>query len=107
MYFIEKPQELAIKIVQSNQEKGSSTLTILTLHPYTGMLRSYHVGDSVFGLFRKNGATIIAEEQQKQFNVPYQVFGGNINIIKNQENNAENQMVSDVFQGHYNQFGIH
>jgi hypothetical protein len=59
MYYIENPQQLAISIVQKNGEKGSSTLSILTLNPYTGLLKSYHIGDSVFGLFKKNGSTVV------------------------------------------------
>jgi hypothetical protein len=64
------------------EEQGSSTLTILTLHPLTGTVRSFHVGDSVFGVFRANGVHILAQEQQNGFDVPFQVYGGKINKIQ-------------------------
>lgn len=61
MYYIERPDELAINAVLMNEEKGSSTLVILTIHPATGVVRSYHVGDSIYGVFNANGSHILAE----------------------------------------------
>lgn len=60
LYYIERPAELALMAVQKNEEKGSATLTIITLHPFTGLLRSYHIGDSVFGIFSPTGRNFIA-----------------------------------------------
>lgn len=89
LYFIERPEELAIRAVQRNEEKGSATLSILTLHPGTGMVRSYHIGDSIFGLFKHNGETFLAQEQQRMFNVPLQVFGGSNNILRNESDSDD------------------
>jgi hypothetical protein len=61
LYFIERPEELAVQAVQKNEEKGSATLSIITLHPHSGILRCYHVGDSVFGIFGSSGKNFIAE----------------------------------------------
>lgn len=76
LYYIDHPSVLAAEVVKQNNEKGSSTLTIVTLNPHNGLLRSYYIGDSVFGLFSPSGENHIFEEQQKEFNVPFQVFGG-------------------------------
>lgn len=88
--------------MQRNEEKGSATLVIVTLHPLTGVTRSYYVGDSVFGIFGPNGKSFIAEEQQREFNVPFQVFGGKNN--KAESDSDEEEPVSDVYNGKYNQF---
>lgn len=102
LYYIEHPDELALKAVQMTEERGSSTLTLLTLHPHTGTLRSFHVGDSVFGIFHRNGSHMIAEEQQKEFDMPYQVYGGKINIMELSSRGS--MRPSDVVNGVYNQF---
>ncbi len=104
MYFIEHPEELAIRAVQQNDEKGSATLSILTLHPQTGTLRSYHIGDSVYGIFSKEGTFFMAQEQQRSFNVPFQVYGGTQNILGNESDSDGEQVVSDVFKGAYHEF---
>lgn len=80
-YYIEHPDKIAIQAVQRNEEKGSATLAILTLHPRTGTLRCYHIGDSIFGLFKRGTEPIVAAEQQTQFNVPYQVHSGKLNAL--------------------------
>jgi serine/threonine protein phosphatase PrpC len=48
----------------------------------------------------------MAEEQQKSFNVPFQVFGGSQNVIKSNDSSdsEDEQLVSDVFKGCYHQF---
>jgi len=61
LYYIERPDELAINAVLMTEEQGSSTLVILTIHPITGVMRSYHVGDSVYGIFKDDGSHILAE----------------------------------------------
>ena len=82
LYYIERPEELALRAVQMNDEKGSATLSILTLHPITGALKGYHIGDSIYGIFFAEGFYFMANEQQRSFNVPYQVYGGSHNITK-------------------------
>jgi protein phosphatase PTC7 len=104
LYFVERPEELAAHAVQRNEEKGSATLSIITLHPITGIVRSYHIGDSVFGIFSQSGKNFMAEELQREFNVPFQVFGGKNNAVKNDSDSEDEQPVSDVFNGNYNQF---
>jgi hypothetical protein len=91
--------------VRKNSEKGSSTLTIVTLNPHNGLLRSYFIGDSIFGLFSPSGENLIFEEQQKEFNVPFQVFGGE-NNNKGDSDSEDEKPISDVFSGVYNQFGF-
>ena len=59
LYFIEHPDKLALSAVQMTEEKGSSTISILTLHPATGILRSFHVGDSIYGVFKKEGDHVL------------------------------------------------
>jgi len=44
----------------------------LSLHPTTGKLLVYYLGDSVYGFFR-NDLVEIAEDQQKSFNYPFQI----------------------------------
>jgi serine/threonine protein phosphatase PrpC len=81
-----------------NEEKGSATLSIITVHPHTGVVRSYHVGDSIFAIFKKNEKPIVAEEQQKAFNVPFQVHGGK-NNNRDPVDSDEEQKNSDIFHG--------
>ena len=70
------------------------------------MIRSYHIGDSVYAIYSKESCFFMADEQQKSFNVPFQVFGGSRNVIKSNESSDEDEetMVSDVFRGVYHQF---
>ena len=77
-------------------------MSILTLHPKTGMLRSFYVGDSLFGIFKRNGQHVIAMEQQSAFDTPFQVYGGKLNILT--ERPPENYIPSDIFQGLYSEF---
>lgn len=86
------------------EEKGSSTLSILTLHPKSGVLRSFHVGDSIYGVFKKYGLDILGEEQQLAFDVPYQVYGGKLNTLHS--NPQRNDQASDIYKGIYNQFNL-
>jgi protein phosphatase PTC7 len=50
-YYIENPQKLAAAAVNLNKAQGSTTLSIITLHPRTGILKTYHIGDSIYGIF--------------------------------------------------------
>lgn len=86
------------------EERGSSTLTLLTLHPHTGTVRTFHVGDSVYGIFGRNGSTMIANEQQREFDMPFQVFGGKSNFVDSYT--QDNVRPSDIFKGEYNQFSL-
>jgi hypothetical protein len=70
-----------LKAVQQVEEKGSSTLSIITVHPRSGVLRTFHVGDSVYGIFKRNGQHVIAVDQQSAFDTPFQVYGGKLNIV--------------------------
>ena len=45
---------------------------MLSMNPSTGRLRSYYLGDSIYGIFRKKEVEMV-EEQQKSFNFPYQI----------------------------------
>ena len=102
LYYIEHPDELALKAVQLVEEKGSSTLSILTLHPRSGVLRSFHVGDSLFGIFKRNGQHIMAVEQQSSFDTPFQVYGGSLNSLPISP--LANFEPSDIFKGLYSEF---
>lgn len=37
--------------VNLNTLKGSTTITVITLHPITGIVRTYYLGDSLYGIF--------------------------------------------------------
>lgn len=60
--------------VNLNKETGSTTVCLLTLHPNTGALQTYYLGDSIFAILNrfKRGYRK-APEQQYQFNFPVQV----------------------------------
>ena len=45
---------------------------MLLLNPETGVLKSYYLGDSVYGIFRE-GEVEMMPEQQKSFNFPFQI----------------------------------
>ncbi len=51
---------------------GSSTLSIITLHPETGVLKTYYIGDSVYGFFKKEDVEMTVP-QMVSFNRPYQL----------------------------------
>jgi len=89
LYYIERPEELGVKAVQLNEEKGSATLSIITLHPVSGVVKGYHVGDSIYGIFSPEGFYFMAHEQQRSFNVPYQVYGGAHNITKDKYEDSD------------------
>ena len=95
---------MALKAVQLVEEKGSSTLSIITVHPHTGVVRSFYVGDSIYGIFKRNGQHIIAVDQQSAFDTPYQVYGGKLNIIPPFA--LENYEPSDIFKGLYSEFSF-
>jgi serine/threonine protein phosphatase PrpC len=50
----------------------------------------------------------MAREQQRSFNVPFQVYGGSKNVLNgdDSEDSDEESPVSDVFKGNYNQFSF-
>lgn len=83
-YYIDNPQKLACAAVNLNKFQGSSTLSIITLHPTTGLLRTYHIGDSVYGIFHSTGNYILGMEQQYFFNHPYQVGSNFVHRDSNQ-----------------------
>ena len=90
--------------MQLTEEKGSSTLSILTLHPQTGVLRSFYVGDSIYGIFKRNGVHIVAIDQQSAFDTPYQVYGGKKNILPSSPFDNCDFTPCDVFKGLYSEF---
>jgi protein phosphatase PTC7 len=71
--YIANPQLLIEEAVRKNTETGTSTISVVTLDPSTGQLRTAYLGDSVFSVFRNNKETFSAPEQQHSFNQPYQV----------------------------------
>lgn len=54
-FYIDNPQKLACAAVNMNKAQGSSTLSIVTLHPCSGLVRTYHIGDSIYGIFHESG----------------------------------------------------
>ena len=51
----------------------------------------------------------MAREQQRSFNVPFQVYGGAKNVLKDDEDSDDSDAespISDVFKGSYNQFNV-
>lgn len=70
--YVSNPQKLLSQAVAENKEIGSTTVCILSLHPSTGKLLVYYLGDSVYGFFKQTSIQI-AEDQQKSFNFPYQI----------------------------------
>lgn len=50
---------MACAAVNLNKAQGSSTLSIITLHPSSGILRTYHIGDSIYGIFHQTGEQIL------------------------------------------------
>lgn len=76
--YVANPRQLIADAVAANTELGSATVTLLTLEPTTGLIRSAYLGDSVFSLFRATpfhgyAEHYCAQEQQRAFNQPYQV----------------------------------
>ena len=74
--YFDNPGALIPKAVQLNKETGTTTVCILALHPITGKLSAAYIGDSVFSLYRKDQDYRLffqAEENQREFNFPYQV----------------------------------
>jgi protein phosphatase PTC7 len=51
-FYIADPRQLLVDSVAANVEVGSATVTVLTLEPTTGILRSAYLGDSVFSIYR-------------------------------------------------------
>ena len=62
-------------------------------------MRTFYVGDSIYGIFKQNRQHIIAVDQQSAFDTPYQVYGGKLNIIPPYA--VENYIPSDIFKGLY------
>jgi len=65
-------------------------------------VRSFYVGDSIFGIFKRNRQHVLALEQQSTFDTPYQVYGGKKNIVP--PSPLENFDPCDVFKGLYSEF---
>jgi hypothetical protein len=52
----------------------------VTLHPQTGIIKAYYLGDSVYGIFNMIKSQVrIAPDQQYEFNFPVQVGTGGAN----------------------------
>jgi serine/threonine protein phosphatase PrpC len=45
--------------LSSNREVGSTTLTLAALHPRSGQLRFYYIGDSLYGLFQERNVVMV------------------------------------------------
>jgi protein phosphatase PTC7 len=71
--YIQDPALLIRDSVAMNNELGTATVCVLVLDPSNGTLRSAHLGDSVFAVFRDGETLISAPELQHQFNQPFQV----------------------------------
>lgn len=60
---------------------GSASITLCTLHPRTGALSTFYVGDSVYGIFKKDGAEVVPEMEiavnyAKMVGTRYDLKGG-------------------------------
>ena len=74
MKYIDDPRMLVKDAVGLNKETGSTTAILLTLHPNTGMVKAYYLGDSVYAIVNPtNSSYRIAPDQQYEFNFPVQV----------------------------------
>jgi protein phosphatase PTC7 len=74
---IENPKGLIKEAVALNKETGSTTVCLLTLHPETGILKAYYLGDSVYAIYNPSKRTVMmAKDQQYEFNFPVQVGTG-------------------------------
>ena len=62
-------------------------------------MRSFHVGDSIYGIFKRNGQHVISVDQQSAFDTPFQVYGGKLNVYPPYA--VENYTPSDIFKGLY------
>lgn len=54
---------------------------MITLHPLTGVVRCFYVGDSIYSIFKRNMQHIVALDQQSAFDTPFQVYGGKLNVV--------------------------
>lgn len=52
-HYINDPQQLLIDSWKLNKEIGSTTVCMMGLHPETGKIKAYYLGDSVYGIFKK------------------------------------------------------
>ena len=81
-YYQNNPKQLLIDVAKDNDEKGSSTVTIVILDPTNHTLNTCQFGDSAYMILRNtNGnqqysCVYQSEEQQYQFNMPYQLQDG-------------------------------
>lgn len=44
--------------VKENNKKGTSTISVVTLHPQTGMLHAAYLGDSVYKVYKRAGKDV-------------------------------------------------
>lgn len=73
--YIQNPQLLIEEAVRKNTETGTSTVSVITLEPSTGLLRTAYLGDSIFSVYRGKPCKEVfsVPEQQHSFNLPFQV----------------------------------
>lgn len=72
--YIDNPKKLIKDAVELNKEVGSTTVCLLTLHPNTGVMKAYYLGDSVYAIIDPTSESYrIAPDQQYSFNFPVQV----------------------------------
>lgn len=77
LFFLQNPKALLETISTNNPHMGSSTCSISTLDPDSGMLKVANLGDSGFVLLRRVNRKFkivsFSHQQQHEFNVPYQI----------------------------------
>jgi len=52
-------QQIVSTAVRLNRVDGSCTLTVAAMHPVTGDVQLYYIGDSLYAIFRKDRIEVV------------------------------------------------
>lgn len=72
LHYCENIFKLVSEAVSKNVEEGSCTLTVAAIHPNTGDLSFYYIGDSLYGIFREKNIELV-DGLYQEFNKPIKV----------------------------------
>ena len=70
--YIENPTKLVAEAVESIKQSGACTLTLVLVHPETGEVSFYYIGDSLYGIFKEK-EVIMVEGLYEDFNIAYKI----------------------------------
>jgi hypothetical protein len=70
--YLADPMELVRGAVSAVKLEGSCTLTLAMVHPETGEVSFYYVGDSLYGIFREKDVVMV-EPLYERFNEAYKL----------------------------------